>query len=380
MGSAPGHGGIRMHLTSTASETRLAALVDVMRAAAVAHAVIGPGSDLRYLTGYHALAMERPTLLLVDADGGATLVAPRLEEPRARSELASGRIGLRTYGELDDPFDLAAGLVGALGVGTVGVGDQLWSSFTLALQARLPGVEWTSASALVGGLRVVKDSAEVAALAEVGRAIDAVHARVPDVLRSGRTEREVARDLAGMIRASHDEVSFVIVAGGPNAASAHHEPNDRVLTDGDVVVVDIGGVLDGYCSDMTRTYALGSAPAGFDAKYAALLQAQQAATALVRPGVTAGAVDAAARDVLTAVGLGEAFVHRTGHGIGLDTHETPWIVAGSEVVLAPGMAFSVEPGFYVEGWAGARIEDIVTVTGDGVRSLNVHDRDLVVLR
>jgi Xaa-Pro aminopeptidase len=146
-----------------------------------------------------------------------------------------------------------------------------------------------------------------------------------------------------------------------------------------VVVVDIGGTLDGYCSDMTRTYAVGSVPEGFADAYAALEVAQAAGVAAVRPGATAGEVDAAARDVLTAAGLGEAFVHRTGHGIGIDTHEEPWILSGSEIVLAPGMAFSVEPGFYLSGRYGARIEDIVEVTADGVRSLNVVDRGLVIV-
>jgi len=200
------------------------------------------------------------------------------------------------------------------------------------------------------------------------------------VLRAGRTEREVARDLAAMIRDGHDEVSFVIVAGGPNSASPHHEPGDRVLERGDAVVVDIGGVLDGYCSDMTRTYVIGSPPPGFADAYAHLLEAQTRSRAAVRPGVRAGDIDAAAREVLQAAGLGDAFVHRTGHGIGLDTHETPWIVAGSEVLLRPGMAFSVEPGFYLDGRMGARIEDIVVVTEDGSRELNVLDRGLVVLR
>jgi Xaa-Pro aminopeptidase len=189
----------------------------------------------------------------------------------------------------------------------------------------------------------------------------------------------VARDLAAMIREEHDAVSFVIVAAGPNSASAHHEPGERTIVDGDVVVVDIGGTLEGYCSDMTRTYAVGHVPDGFAEAYAALEMAQAAGVAAVRPGATAGAVDAAARDVLIEAGLGEAFVHRTGHGIGLDTHEEPWIIGGSPVDLVPGMTFSVEPGFYLDGRFGARIEDIVAVTPDGVEPLNVVDRALVVI-
>jgi Xaa-Pro aminopeptidase len=202
---------------------------------------------------------------------------------------------------------------------------------------------------------------------------------VPEVLVRGRTEREVARDLADMIREGHDAVSFVIVASGPNAASPHHEPGQRIIEPGDAVVIDIGGTLDGYCSDMTRTYAVGTAPAGFTEAYAALLEAQSAAVRAVRPGTTAGDIDSAARSVLTDAGLGEAFVHRTGHGIGLDTHEEPWILGGSDVGLVPGMAFSVEPGFYIEGRFGARIEDIVAVTAEGSTSFNVVERELVVV-
>jgi len=225
----------------------------------------------------------------------------------------------------------------------------------------------------------VKDATETVRLARVGRAIDAVHERVHEVLREGRTEREVARDLASMILEEHDIVSFVIVAAGPNSASPHHEPGDHVIAGGDVVVVDIGGSLDGYCSDMTRTYVMGRVPDGFASAYSALQTAQAAAVTAVRPGVSAGDIDAIAREVLTDAGLGEAFVHRTGHGIGLETHEEPWILGGSTVGLVPGMAFSVEPGFYIDRRYGARIEDIVTVTEDGVESLNLVDRSLAVI-
>jgi Xaa-Pro aminopeptidase len=182
-----------------------------------------------------------------------------------------------------------------------------------------------------------------------------------------------------MILEEHDIVSFVIVAAGPNSASPHHEPGDHVIAGGDVVVVDIGGSLDGYCSDMTRTYAIGRVPDGFSAAYEVLRTAQAAAVAAVRPGASAGDIDAVAREVLTDAGLGAAFVHRTGHGIGLETHEEPWILGGSPVALVPGMAFSVEPGFYLDRRYGARIEDIVTVTEDGVASLNVVDRSLAVI-
>lgn len=359
--------------------SRLEALRGRLRVRDVHAVVVAPGSDLRYLTSYDALPLERPTLLIVTAEGPPRMVAPRLEQHRVEHEVLLDTVELHAYGEHDDALGLAARLTGAPDGARLAVGDQMWTSFTLGLQHELPGRRWVRASEVVAPLRAVKDAEELARLAAVGRAIDSVHRRVPDVLAAGRTERDVARDLAGMIRETHDAVSFVIVAAGPNAASPHHEPGDRIIESGDVVVVDIGGTLDGYCSDMTRTYAVGSVPQGFRTAYDALLAAQHAGVAAVRPGVTAGDVDHAARSVLEEAGLGEAFVHRTGHGIGLDTHEEPWILGGSPVCLVEGMAFSVEPGFYLEGRFGARIEDIVAVTADGSASFNVVDRDLVVV-
>jgi Xaa-Pro aminopeptidase len=360
-------------------EQRIARLRERMAETGVHALVVAPGSDLRYLSGYDALALERPTLLIVRADAAPAVVAPRLEQARVEHEVLLPDVELHTYGEHDDALALAGRTIGAPADALVALGDQMWTAFTLGLQRVLPGRRWTTAADVVAPLRAVKDAEELDALAAVGRAIDAVHRRVPEVLRAGRSEQEVARDLAAMIREGHDEVSFVIVAAGPNAASPHHEPGERIIVAGDAVVVDIGGTLDGYCSDMTRTYAIGYVPDGFAEAYAALEVAQAAGVRAVRPGATAGDVDAAARDVLVAAGLGEAFVHRTGHGIGLDTHEAPWILGGSDVALVPGMTFSVEPGFYLDGHFGARIEDIVAVTTEGVRSLNVVDRGLVVI-
>jgi Xaa-Pro aminopeptidase len=217
-------------------------------------------------------------------------------------------------------------------------------------------------------------------LRDAGAAIDRVHAQVPELLRPGLTERGVAARIAeAMLAEGHARVDFTYVASGPNAASPHHEAAGRVLREGDVVVVDIGGMMPtGYCSDSTRTYAIGQPPADFAAYYAVLKDAQQAACESVRPGVSAEAVDAAARSVITAAGYGEWFIHRTGHGIGLETHEDPYIVAGNAEPLEPGMAFSVEPGIY-PGAHGARIEDIVVCTDSGVEMLTNAGRELVVV-
>jgi Xaa-Pro aminopeptidase len=256
----------------------------------------------------------------------------------------------------------------------------MWALSVLRFRDALPAARLALAGSALRPLRIRKTPAEVAALREAGEAIDRVHTRVPGWLHAGRTEREVGADIAeAILGEGHATVDFVIVASGPNAASPHHEVSDRVLEPGDAVVVDIGGTMpSGYCSDSTRTYAIGEPPAEFLAYYKVLYDAQQAACAAVRPGVTAESIDAAAREPITAAGYGEAFFHRTGHGIGLEAHEDPYIVAGNDEVLEPGMAFSVEPGIY-PGPHGARIEDIVVCTADGCERLNNTPRELLVV-
>ena len=341
--------------------------------------LIGPGPDLVYLTGYHALPLERLTLLVARADGAHRLIVPRLEEPRAAAEVDD--VPIVTWDETDDPYRTAAAALDGLPANPLlGVGDHLWATFLLGLQRARPDAEWVRASTVLRELRMRKTAEELEGLRRAGAAIDAVHARVPELLAPGRTEAEVAADIgAAMLAAGHDAVDFVIVGSGPNGASPHHECSDRRLERGDAVVVDIGGPVGGWFSDCTRTYVLGTPPDGFTEAYDALLAAQEAAVAAVRPGVTAHAVDAAARDALTAAGYGEQFIHRTGHGIGLEVHEEPYIVAGNDLVLEPGMTFSVEPGVYFPGRFGIRIEDIVAVTADGVERLNHAPRTAVVV-
>jgi len=342
--------------------------------------LVGPGADLRHLTGYHALPLERLTLLVVRADGRHTLVVPTLERPRAEASGAGGAVDLVDVGETADPFAAVLGALDGSPARRFAVGDRLWATFLLGLQEALPGAAWVRGSEVTRELRIRKTAAEVDALRRAAAAIDRVHARVPGLLAPGRTEAEIGRDIAAaIVEEGHQEVNFVIVASGPNGASPHHETGDRVVGRGDAVVVDIGGTLDGYCSDCTRDYVVGSAPDGYAEAHAALEAAQAAACDAVRPGVTAAAVDAAARDVLEAAGYGDRFVHRTGHGIGLEEHEDPYIVAGNDRLLEPGMAFSVEPGVYLPGRWGMRIEDIVVVTGDGGERLDRIDRAAVTV-
>ncbi len=361
---------------------RLGQAAAVAADAGLAALLLTPGPDLRYLTGYDAHQLERLTCLAIPAAGTAGsrpfLVVPRLELPAAQASPAGG-LGLELipWDETDDPYALVAGRLGAVS-GPVGLSDRMWALMVLRLRDALPGVRQELASAALRGLRIRKTPDEVAALRAAGEAIDRVHARVPGWLRAGRTERQIAADIADAIIAEgHARVDFTIVGSGPNAASPHHEVSDRALRPGDAVVVDIGGTMpSGYCSDCTRTYVIGEPPPEFAAYYRVLRDAQQAAFAAVRPGVTAEAVDAAAREPIAAAGYGEYFVHRTGHGIGLESHEDPYIVSGNAEPLGPGMAFSIEPGIY-PGPHGARIEDIVVCTEQGGERLNNASRELV---
>ncbi len=348
--------------------------------------VTTPGSDLRYLCGYAAHAMERLTALVVPRRGEPFLVVPRLEAPMVDASPA-GTLGLEVlaWDETEDPFDrLAEAVTARLGgaPARVAVGARTWAEHALGVQRALPGAVLELAGPVIDRLRMIKTPAEVEELALAGAAIDRVHAAMGEWLRVGRSEADVGADIAAAILAEgHVSVDFTIVGSGPNGASPHHELSDRVVQAGDLVVVDIGGeTTTGYRSDCTRTYVVGGTP---DPQvtdwYAVLKEAQESATAAVRPGVTCEQIDAVARDVITAAGWGEHFIHRTGHGIGLDTHEAPYLVAGNALPLEPGMTFSVEPGIYLAGRCGARIEDIVVCTDEGVRTLNDGTRELVEL-
>jgi Xaa-Pro aminopeptidase len=370
---------------NSAHTARIAAAAAAAQAAGIDALLITPGADLRYLVGYDAMPLERLTCLIVPAGGPPTLLVPRLEQPAALASGAGESVTIASHEEADDAFTAAAAIITeALGTEprTVAVADRMWAEQVLRFREVMPGAAQVAAGVVTRQLRLHKRADEIAALRGAGQAIDRVHQRMGEWLRPGRTEAEVGRDIAEAIVAEgHASVNFIIVGSGPNGASPHHQLSDRMIVAGDPVVVDIGGTMpDGYCSDCTRTYvAGGEPPSDFADYYAVLLEAQQASCASVRPGVSAQSVDAAAREVIEAAGYGELFIHRTGHGIGLEEHEDPYIVAGNDTVLAPGMCFSIEPGIYAAGRHGARIEDIVVVTDDGVERLDTIDRGLVVL-
>jgi D-alanyl-D-alanine dipeptidase len=340
--------------------------------------VLAPSPDLVYLTGYDPILFERPTLLVLRPGSEPALLVPELERPLAAASPMGERLRLIAWSDGSDPYEDAASLLE--GATRIAVADRMWAMHLLELQRRLPAAAFSSAEPILAELRSVKDADELEALRRAGLAADETFRRILSMPFAGRTEEAVAGDLADLlVRNGHDRADFTIVASGPNAASPHHEPGERTIVPGDAVVMDFGGEVAGYYSDTTRTVVVERAPEGFEEAYAIVRAAQEAAVAAVGPGVEAQEVDRAARSVVEVAGYGDRFIHRTGHGIGLEVHEHPYLVEGSRTILEPGMTFSVEPGVYLEGRFGIRIEDIVAVTGDGVERLNRSSRELHVV-
>ena len=352
---------------------RLDRVRTVMEERAVDVLFLSVGADLPYFTGYEAMPLERLTMLVVPRRAEAVLIVPRLEAPRvARREDA---FTILPWDETEDPVALAASSAGPST--TAAFGDQTWSVFLMALQREMPKTVFSPATPLTRRLRMHKDVAEMGLLRAAAEATDRVVAALDDVAFAGRTEREISERVQGMTRGEgHDIAQFAIVASGPNAASPHHEASHRVIEEGDTVVVDFGGRWRGYCSDTTRTFVAGQPSKDVAEAFAALEAAQAAGRAAVRPGVPAEAVDLATRAVIDAAGYGDRFIHRTGHGIGLEVHEHPYIVEGNREPLEEGNTFSIEPGIYVPGKFGMRIEDIVACGATGVDELNRSRRGL----
>jgi Xaa-Pro aminopeptidase len=348
-----------------------------MQAQGYAALIVPPSPDLAYLTGYEPMPLERPTLLVLRADAEPALLVPALEEPLAR-EAIDADVGFAPWRDGEDPYAAAARLLP--GHGGAAIGDRLWAVHLLGLERAAPELAFSPASAVLGRLRAVKDADELAALRRAGRGADETFRAVCAMRFVGRREEEVAADLARLlVDNGHRRADFTIVASGPNGASPHHEPGRRTILPRDAVVLDFGGELGGYFSDTTRTVVVEGEPAGFREVYETVREAQEAAVARVAPGVEIQEIDRAARAVIEAAGYGPRFIHRTGHGIGREVHEPPYAVEGDRTPLAPGMTFSIEPGIYLEGRFGVRIEDIVAVTDDGVERLNRSTRDLQVV-
>jgi D-alanyl-D-alanine dipeptidase len=360
-------------------EERLARAAASTGEAGLSGLLVAPGPDLAYLAGYAPPPLERLTLLRVTPGADPVLIVPTLERPAAEASPIGGRIEIRGWTDGEDPYASAAALLD--GGGRYALSDQTWASHLLGLQGAAPGATFVASNAALPLLRAIKDDDELARLAAAGAAADAAFADVVGHVFAGRRERDVAGDLAELLRThGHQTADFTIVASGPNGASPHHDAGDRVIGAGDPVVLDFGGFVDGYGSDTTRTVVVGEPPGGFDEVYAAVHRAQQAAFEAVRPGVPCEEIDRAARTVIEEAGFGERFIHRTGHGIGLTTHEPPYLVTGNREPLAPGMCFSIEPGIYLPDRFGVRIEDIVAVTENGARRFNLSTRELQTVR
>ena len=343
--------------------------------------LIGTGPDFAYLTGSWVSSHERLTVLVVPQRGTAWIAAPNTDITDIKAApVGELDVELRGWNDGEAPYKLALHGAGD-GLGKVALGQSLTADHVLGFQDLLPHASYELATYALAELFTRKDEAEIAELRKAGRAIDAVHAQVPQLLQAGRTEAEVAHELEKLILREHSVIDFVIVGSGPNGANPHHSFSDRALAEGEPVVVDIGGTLpSGYHSDCTRTYVVGGdiskAPQDFQDAYAVLADAQAAGRAAAHPGSTAADIDAIVRQAISAAGWGDYFVHRTGHGIGLSTHEEPFIMEGNDLALEEGMAFSIEPGIYLEGKWGMRLEDIVVLTNDGYESLNLAPRDI----
>ncbi|MFI7319992.1 M24 family metallopeptidase [Streptomyces venezuelae] len=347
--------------------------------AGLAGVLVAPGPDLVWLTGYRPTAdTERLTLLVLAAGQDPVLVVPTLEAPDAARAAGAPALTLRDWTDGKDPYAVTAPLLDVSG--RFGVSDNAWAMHLLGFQQALPGTSYVSLTQALPMLRAVKDEAELERLAAAGAAADAAYEEIQKVPFAGRRETDVAGDLADLLRRfGHAQVDFTVVGSGPNGANPHHEAGDRVIERGDMVVLDFGGLLHGYGSDTSRTVHVGEPTAEEQRVHDVVREAQAAGCAAVRPGAACQDVDRAARAVITEFGYGEYFIHRTGHGIGVTTHEPPYMIEGEEQPLVPGMCFSVEPGIYLPGRFGVRIEDIVTVTEDGGRRLNTTAREMAIV-
>lgn len=345
---------------------------------------LNPGPTMTYLTGMGFHLMERPTVLLAIPGKTPALIFPELESAKVRS----APVSFQTFTYNDDPstwpaaFNRAAQMLGLDGK-TIGVEPARMRVLELRyLEAALPGARFLSSEAVFSSLRMQKDAAEVEAMRQAVRiAQQALQATLP-VIRPGVTEQEISSELViQLLRAGSDpEMPFhPIVSGGPHSSDPHASPGSRPLQNGDLLVIDWGATYHGYISDLTRTFAIGEIEPEYHRIYEYVRLANEAGRKVSRPGITAGDVDRAAREVITQGGYGPQFFHRVGHGIGMEAHEPPYMFGANTLVLQPGMAFTVEPGIYLTGRGGVRIEDNVVITETGAETLSDFPRELITL-
>jgi len=365
--------------TSDDYAARMGRAADEGVAAGLAGVLVTPGPDLVWLTGYRPTAItERLTLLVLSPGQEPILLVPALERPDAAAAEGASSLRILDWADGTDPFQAVSDLLRP--DGRYGISDSAWALHLLGLQRALPDTRYQALTDCLPMLRAVKDANELARLSMAGEAADATYTEIVQVRFAGRRETEVAADLARLLREfGHEQVDFTVVGSGPNGANPHHEAADRVIEPGDVVVLDFGGLMHGYGSDTTRTVSVGEPRPQVREVHEVVRQAQQSAFEAVQPGIPCQEIDRVARAVITEAGYGEHFIHRTGHGIGVTTHEPPYLIEGEAQVLQPGMCFSIEPGIYLAKRFGVRIEDIVTVTANAGRRLNNTDRDLRVV-
>lgn len=372
-------------MTATATniyQERCQRAQNTMREMNLDYMFIGAGADLHYLTGTPGMESERMMMLVVSPHEAPVMVVPALEKLATSKyatyfELLDWRDGEGPQGRLQQILAKAAGEVRSA------VGARLASMFLLELQKVLPQAQWTVATEVLKKLRITKSAEEIKLLKEAAWCADRAFDDIINLQFSGRSEREVMGDVNRLlVNYGQDQPLFCIVGSGANGAQPHHHTGDKVIQPGDMVVLDFGGSKAGYCSDMTRTVLVdgGNPDKNYEEVYNLVNAANAAAHNQAKPGVSCESIDAAARKVITDGGYGEFFVHRTGHGIGMEVHEEPYIVTGNQTVVEPGMAFSNEPGIYLPGRFGVRIEDIVVVTDNGSENINLSTHELIKVK
>ncbi|MEO8364327.1 MAG: Xaa-Pro peptidase family protein [Ilumatobacteraceae bacterium] len=362
--------------TTAEYASRLSRVRDEMKKREIDAVLLSVGHDLPYLTGYFAMPLERLTMLVIPQHGDAVMVVPRLEGPRV--VLQPGVFTIKLWDETEDPIVVVADFLD--GAKRIAIGDQMWARFLVELLHHTPGALFVRAVDVVGPLRMTKDKSEIAALHAAGAAADRVALQLQsgNIPLIGRTEAQVSTDISTrLIAEGHDVVNFAIVAAGENAASPHHHAGPRVIARNEIVLCDFGGTMNGYCSDITRCVFTGTPTSEIASAYDVLVASQKAGVAAGTVGAECQDVDRASRSIIEAAGFGEYFVHRTGHGIGMEAHEDPYMVSGNRLAISAGHAFSVEPGIYIPGKWGMRLEDIVVATNGGPESMNLANHSLV---
>ncbi len=363
---------------------RLQKLSTSLRTSGLPAVALNPGPTLTYLTGAHFHLMERPVVFLVAAGQTPAMVLPELE--MLKVEQMPYPVQAFAYGESPSEWEKAfRSAAQALGLGAKRVGVEAGRMRLLEyrfLQAAAPRAEFVDAGHILTSLRLQKEPQEVEAMRKaVQTAQAALEATLP-LIRIGMTEKELARELTLQLfrHGSEPELPFApIVSGGPNAANPHASPSARQLQPGDLLVIDWGASVDGYISDLTRTFAVGEVSEEAAHIHRVVQQANAAGRAAGRPGVPCAEVDRAARTIIEEAGYGKFFTHRTGHGIGMEAHEEPYMRGDNQQLLAPGMTYTVEPGIYLAGQNGARVEDNMLVTEDGCESLSDMPREMRVV-